>query len=256
MLITAVLFVAFTVRNTFAGSSVSQKDKKVKITGVVTDVNMKPVEGVRIFVDQASTNSITNAKGIYRIKVASTAKQLSAFSRLYGVQKLEIKSDLTGVKEVVINIKLVDINASNIEPAMTDGEMITARLLEAGPADDDLIDVGYGKVRRKNLTTEVNKIKGQHSYQAYSNVYDMIRGEVPGVEVVGKTIKIRDSFSFYLNTEPLLVLDGMIIPTLDDISPVDVKSIEVLKGAAASVYGSRGANGVILITTMKGGDKR
>jgi TonB-dependent SusC/RagA subfamily outer membrane receptor len=84
----------------------------------------------------------------------------------------------------------------------------------------------------------------------------MIRGEVPGVEVNGKTIRIRDAFSFYLNTEPLLVIDGMNVPSLDDISPFDVKSIEVLKGAAASVYGSRGANGVILITTMKGGDKR
>jgi TonB-dependent SusC/RagA subfamily outer membrane receptor len=84
----------------------------------------------------------------------------------------------------------------------------------------------------------------------------MINGQVPGVEVNGTSIKIQNATSFMLGTEPLFVVDGMIVPGIGDISPMDVKSIEVLKGASASIYGSRGANGVILITTLRGGENR
>ncbi len=251
--IAASLLLISGFRNAFsAGFSGDQQQKKVKITGIVTDVNMNPIEGVRIFVDQANTNSISNSKGYYRIKVSPEAKQISAFSGRYGIQKIAIMSDLGAVREAVINIRLVDITAGILDSAQTGGEMISA----PESKDEEMINVGFGTISRKNVNTEVNKISGQKSYQSYSSVYDMIRGEVPGVEVVGKTIRIRDAFSFYLNTDPLLLVDGMVIPDLDAIVPADVKSIEVLKGASASVYGSRGANGVILITTMKGGDKK
>jgi TonB-dependent SusC/RagA subfamily outer membrane receptor len=76
----------------------------------------------------------------------------------------------------------------------------------------------------------------------------MIRGEFPGVQVIGKNIVIRGTSSLMLSSDPLLIVDGMSVSSLDDISPVLVKSIEVLKGPAAAVYGSRGTNGVILIT--------
>jgi TonB-dependent SusC/RagA subfamily outer membrane receptor len=82
----------------------------------------------------------------------------------------------------------------------------------------------------------------------------MIRGRVPGVEVSGKSIKIRGSNSLNVSTEPLFVVDGVIVKEIDDISPETVKSIEVLKGPDASIYGTRGSNGVIVITRRTGKD--
>ena len=92
-------------------------------------------------------------------------------------------------------------------------------------------------------------------YASYQNIYDMIRGEIPGVQVNGKSILIQGPSSINLSTEPLLVVDGITVSSIDDISPTMVKSIEVLKGAAASVYGSRGSNGVILIS-LRGSPER
>jgi len=83
----------------------------------------------------------------------------------------------------------------------------------------------------------------------------MIRGRFPGVEVSGKSIKVMGSSSLNVSTEPLFVVDGVIVNTIEDISPQNVKSIEVLKGPDASVYGTRGSNGVIVITRISGKDK-
>jgi len=82
----------------------------------------------------------------------------------------------------------------------------------------------------------------------------MIAGEVPGVQVKGNLIRI-EGISSNKDTTPLFVLDGVIVDKIDDINPSQVKSIEILKGASSSIYGSRGANGVILITTIRGGDR-
>jgi TonB-dependent SusC/RagA subfamily outer membrane receptor len=80
----------------------------------------------------------------------------------------------------------------------------------------------------------------------------MIKGEVPGVQVNGTSITIRGTGSIMSSTEPLFIVDGIAVNQISDISPVEVKSIEVLKGASASIYGSRGANGVILIRRHSG----
>jgi len=86
----------------------------------------------------------------------------------------------------------------------------------------------------------------------YQDIYDMIRGRFPGVEVSGKSIKIRGTTSLNISTEPLFVVDGVIVSSVDDIAPETVKSIEVLKGPDATAYGIRGSNGVILITRRTG----
>jgi len=86
----------------------------------------------------------------------------------------------------------------------------------------------------------------------YQDIYDMIRGRVAGVEVSGKSIKVRGTNSLNVSTEPLFVVDGVIVREIDDIAPETVKSIEVLKGPDASVYGIRGSNGVIIITRRTG----
>ncbi|MGB8492241.1 MAG: TonB-dependent receptor plug domain-containing protein, partial [Bacteroidales bacterium] len=76
---------------------------------------------------------------------------------------------------------------------------------------------------------------------------DMISGEVPGVQVIGTRILIRGISTITAGTDPLFVVDGVPATSIDYIQPQTVRSIEVLKGSAATIYGSRGANGVILI---------
>jgi len=211
-------------------------DKKIKITGVVLDANKKPVKNVLIFVDKVKTNSITNSKGAYRIKVSPSAKKIAAFSNFNGLKEMEINGN------TVINFSLSGVSNDSIQPAGKDKEMI---------------NVGYGEIKKEDLTMPVNKINGNPSrYAAYHNVFEMIAGEVPGVVVNGTSINIQNSFSFQLSTEPLFVVDGMIVPQINDIVPSQVKSIEVLKGASASVYGARGGNGVIVITLFSGKDKK
>jgi TonB-dependent SusC/RagA subfamily outer membrane receptor len=81
----------------------------------------------------------------------------------------------------------------------------------------------------------------------------MIQGKVPGVDVVGNKITIRGVGSLNLSSDPLFVVDGVAVSSIDNISPREVKSITVLKGASAAIYGTRGANGVILITLIGSG---
>jgi TonB-dependent SusC/RagA subfamily outer membrane receptor len=108
---------------------------------------------------------------------------------------------------------------------------------------------------RRNIPERSGVINIRNSsVPVYQDIYDMIRGRVAGVEVSGKSIKIRGTNSLNVSTEPLFVVDGVIVKEIDDIAPETVKSIEVLKGPDASVYGARGSNGVIVITRKTGKD--
>ena len=84
--------------------------------------------------------------------------------------------------------------------------------------------------------------------ETYLNIYEYLRGRVPGVEVVGTSIRIR-GINTTGNTDALIILDGMETSDISDLSPLDVESVEVLKDSAAAIYGMRGANGVVIIKT-------
>ena len=116
---------------------------------------------------------------------------------------------------------------------------------QSGHADDvrqatDLETNSIGRVDMKNAET-------------YTNIYDYLRGRVPGVEIVGTSIRIR-GINTTGNTDALIILDGMEVSDISDINPLDVKSVEVLKDAASTIYGMRGANGVVIIKTKGAGD--
>ncbi len=129
------------------------------------------------------------------------------------------------------------------------------KVAEIDPGDEP-IDIGYTVVKRKSVTASVGKIDGSNpKYASYSTIYEMIRGEVPGVHVNGNSIMIRGATTLYGSTEPLFIVDGVPVITIDNIQPQMVKSIEVLKGSAASIYGARGSNGVILINLITGMDR-
>ncbi len=119
------------------------------------------------------------------------------------------------------------------------------------------VNVGYGYVDSKSLLNAVSSLnKNDIDFSVYTSMFDLIQGQFPGVIVEGNQIIVRGSKTIY-GTESdaaLLVVDGMIVSTQDfaNLSPLDVQSVDVLKDGSSSVYGSRGANGVVLVETKKG----
>lgn len=124
-------------------------------------------------------------------------------------------------------------------------------LSSAPDPGEEYVNTGYGHVKKKNSTSAISSLKIEQG-SGYSNIYDYIKGRVAGVEVVGTSIRIRGERSILGSNEPLILVDGLEMSDIGSISPDMVKSIDVLKDASSTaMYGSRGANGVILITTRK-----
>lgn len=228
-------YLLFAILICIPNTSYSQKkNKKIIISGYVKDENQKPVEGAVLFVDKEKTDVLTGPDGYYKIKVGPNAKELLVFTLLQGAAEKLIGDSTT------INFILSPKSAEKTGVPAQDNNEFT--------------NVGYGSVKNRNMTEGVGSVDATKSIVPYQSIYDMIRGRVPGVEVSGKSIKMSGSSSLNISTEPLFVVDGIIVNSIDDIAPETVKTIEVLKGPAASVYGTRGANGVILITRKTGKD--
>lgn len=204
--------------------------KKITITGIVLDINNQPVPEAVIIVDGKNTNISTDIDGYYKIKVKPSAVSIGIYSLASGVteQALDNRTEVNFI-----------LGSSSSQYSGVD----------ENSSGEELINIGYGSVKSKDMTTNVNKISGSDkAYANYTNIYEMIKGQVPNVEVHGKSIRIQGASSFVgASTEPLLIVDGMTVNTIDDIPPQSVSSIEILKGSAAAIYGSRGANGVVLI---------
>jgi TonB-dependent starch-binding outer membrane protein SusC len=216
----------------FAGATLDGQNSKKKITisGLVSDAAQNPVPNAIIMIDGLKTGSTTDQSGYYKVKVKSSAEKIGIFATGGGL----IEESING--RTTINFTLT----VSLHPQSESHQ---------NQAGDEEINVGYGSVKKKNMTQTVNKIDAKsNKFASYTNIFDMIKGQVPGVSVSGNHINIQGSFSIYGSTEPLFVVDGVPRESIDDISPASVKSIEVLKGAAAGIYGTRGANGVILIT--------
>jgi TonB-dependent starch-binding outer membrane protein SusC len=216
----------------FATSPGQKSNKKVIITGIVIDANQKPVSGAIIFIDNQKTEIQTDNEGIYKIKVKPTASTISAFSVMNGLSEKKIDG------KTIINFILKDMPSPGNQAVQNDG-------------DEDLVNVGYGTVKKRNLTTQVGKIDATKSrFAAYKTIFDMIRGELPGVQVNGSNVIIQGPTSINMSNQPLFVVDGVVVNSISEISPGMVKSIEVLKGSSAAIYGARGAAGAILINLL------
>lgn len=115
------------------------------------------------------------------------------------------------------------------------------------------VDVGYGTLKKSELTTAVSTVKvDEKEVRTYTNMYDYLRGKVAGLTVTpDNRILIRGVNSINSSTDPLILVDGMEVSSLSSVNPNDVQSVNVLKDASTSIYGVRGSNGVILITTKK-----
>jgi len=148
-------------------------------------------------------------------------------------------------------MKAIDINGISVvnfilgKAGINTGEQVQKQ--------SETVDIGYGTNRKDQSSnsvskTDINTARGK----SYLNIYEMIKSEVPGVTVNGTSIQLQQGpGSFTSATEPLFVVDGTVVNQINNIVPSEVRSISLLKGSAASIYGSRGANGVIVITLIK-----
>lgn len=211
--------------------SAQKKNAKITITGTVTDASGFPLANAIVMIDGKNTSSVTDSKGMYNIKVKSDARTIGIFTFTSGIKEEAIEG------RTVINLKF------GVSAVQQKTEQ------EPDPGDEG-VNTGYNYVKQKNVTTEVSKIDGTNKkYASYSSVYEMIQREVSGVRISGASIIINESKDFFGNIPALLVVDGTYVTDFSNISPSSVESIEVLKGTAAAIYGSRGYGGAVVIKT-------
>ncbi len=210
--------------------------KKGTITGKVVDGTYAPVANAIILIDGEKTNYLTTRDGFYKIKVSKENTKIGVFTSTNGI-----------IEEALDGRNVINFKFNGSVPDQYNGKKGN---------DDEVVEVGYRNAKKKTLTSPVGEIKGTKSkYASYNNIYEMIRGEVPGVYVNGTCIMIRSATTVNGTTEPLFVVDGVPVSTIDNIEPQMVRSISILKGSSAAIYGSRGSNGVIIINLLRGNDK-
>jgi len=225
---TLIYLFAFTF--IFSTSLVAQNSgKKVTITGIVTDMNNQPITNAAILVDTKNSGIMTDSQGMYKIKVKPGAIRIAVLNLTGGQADEEIAG------RTVINFQLGGFNAPEAKDQ----------------PGDKIVNIGYGYTAKNDMTTSVRQIDasiGKNS--SYSNIYEMLRGVDPSVQVGSNNKIIIRGAGSNTSTDPLFVVDGVVVQNIDNISPQLVKSIEVLKGADATIYGARGANGVVMITLI------
>ncbi len=183
---------------------------------------------------------------------------LSNVSVTAGKTNERFLTDSVGGFEVFLNRgEKVTFEAEGFEKLIikpVTSQNITVNLVFKGREKDTEMAIGNGYIRKEELTFAVsNLLQENNEYSNFSNIFDLIRGRLPGVEVIntpsGPVIRVRGINSLALSGEPLYILDGIPVEDISTIEPVNIRSINVLKDAAAAYYGSRGANGVIIIET-------
>lgn len=127
----------------------------------------------------------------------------------------------------------------------------TRKATSADHTGDDPINIGYGTTTKDDSNSAISSLKIDEK-TSFTNIYDYIEGKIPGVTVVGNKFRVRGTRTISGDGYALVLVDGIEMEDLSGLTPDMVDSIDVLKDAAsASIYGVRGANGVILINTRK-----
>lgn len=118
---------------------------------------------------------------------------------------------------------------------------------------DEDINIGYGTISKSNNVNSVSKVNVRNEdVVSYTTIYEYLQGRVAGVQVDGTNITIRGKNSINSSTQPLILVDGMEMADVSNLNPNDISHVEVLKDSSTAIYGVRGGNGVILITTKSG----
>ncbi|MEI6945857.1 TonB-dependent receptor [Paraflavisolibacter sp. H34] len=205
------------------------------VTGTVTDTSGAPLAGVTIQVKGTQTRTVSKPDGTFSITAPNPTSTLIISYVGFTEQQL---------------------------PLASQGQ-VAVEMTPTGSSLQDVVVVGYGTKRRGDVTGAIATVSSEKIKAVpVTNVTQALQGRVPGVDAnmssfrpgAGATVRIRGNRSLGATNEPLYVVDG--IPqsySIDDINPLDIESMDVLKDASATaIYGVRGANGVIQITTKKG----
>lgn len=209
-----------------------------KVTGVVVDETNSPLPGVNVVIKGTTNGVITDFDGKYSIAPKDVQKDILQFSFI-GFDTKEVK--IGG--QSVINIQL------------------TSSTLQI----DEVVAVGYGTVKKRDLTGSVGTVSSELlASKGTTSVMSALQGSVPGVNITNNsvrpgastTIRIRGQNSIEAGS-PLYVVDGVVTGDIDFLNPADIERIDILKDASSTaIYGSRGSNGVILVKTKSAGEAK
>lgn len=202
------------------------------VSGTVIDQTGEPVIGANIVVAGTTEGTVTDLDGKFSLSNVKTGATLKVSFIGYETQSVTV-----GGGNSPLNITLKEDNTTL----------------------DDVVVVGYGTMRRRDLTGSVASITGDKIAKLpVANVAEALAGQLPGVNVIQQdgrpgataSIRVRGGGSITQSNDPLYIVDGVQVSRIDDIPADNIESIDVLKDAASTaIYGARGANGVILITT-------
>ena len=204
------------------------------ISGVVKDETGEPVIGANVVVKGTTNGTVTDMNGRYSLEVPEGG---------------------------VLQISYIGYNTQEVK--VGSGDVVNVSLREDSEALDEVVVIGYGTVKKSDLTGAVGSVQMKDVSQVGITSADRaLQGQIAGVQVNARTgqpgesmmIRVRGSNTLAGGNEPLYVIDGMPVEKMNsDINPEDILSMEVLKDASSTaIYGSRGANGVVMITTKRG----
>ena len=208
--------------------------QKVKITGTVTDPGGEPLIGVSVKTGNSGAGAITDVDGNYSVEVSPTG------TLVFSYVGFEVRN------EPVKNRRVINVT-----------------LKEKNDVLNEVVVIGYGTMDKKELTSAISHV-GEKDFLTISSLDPsmMIQGKVAGVSITNTgagdpnnqaSIQIRGVSSRSAGLGPLIVIDGVPGGNLTNINPNDIASFDILKdGAASAIYGTRGSNGVIVVTTKKG----
>lgn len=220
------------------------------LQGKVTDQHQTPIEGAIVWSTSHRVQTATDSTGVFRLALPQADSQ-----------KVVLRIDFVGKKTLLIS---------------EDQDLQQIVLQDDSTALDETIAIGYGNQHKLENTGAIASIKGSDIAHLPITSYEQaLQGRLPGVQITSAggeigaamTVRVRGAASVTAGNQPLIVLDGFVLTTesvsnfkennaynpMADLNPNDIQSIEVLKdAAAAAIYGARGSNGVILITTKRG----
>lgn len=221
---------------TTIGNAATEGDAEKTIKGVINDEQGETIIGASVIVKGEDTGTTSDMDGRFSLEAPEGATLVISYIG-YHTQEVKVR------KRSLLHIVLKEDN----------------QLL------DEVVVVGYGTVKKSDLTGSVSGVSNrQYKNQPVQRVENILQGRTPGVEVTATSgmpgasmkVRVRGTTSINKSSDPLYVIDGIISSSgLDGINPSDIQSMEILKDASSTaIYGSRGSNGVILIMTKQGSE--
>jgi TonB-linked SusC/RagA family outer membrane protein len=227
LVLTCLLMVA-------ASNTIAQNGPTIKVSGTVADAaNSDPIPGASILIKGTQTGSMTDINGKYSLNVPQGATLVFSY---IGYENFEV---LIGTQTNI------DVSLKSVSQAI-----------------EGVVVIGYGTTTKKEVTGAIASVKSdQFNKGAYTNPMGLLQGKVAGLTIVNPNgsdpmanpnIILRGTGTLTSGQGPLIIIDGVAGADMKNISPEEIESMDVLKdGAAAAIYGTRGSNGVIIITTKR-----